>query len=189
MALDRAGVFGRCRYLWRTNWGAHVSYPDDSHLFDLLDAITGLRFTYQREGLAESTRATVWTPALGLREEEFLQWQRFEDPAQSVPALSGNLIAASTPFGELADFDWPATLVRIGLPVLGWDPAAQPCEKVCIQSSSHERCFEQQSRTSRPLEEACSTNLCFNLAASMRTSSSSKYSPLINMRARNTVTV
>ena len=63
--------------LWWNEWDSQVTYPDHSRLFDLMDAITGLRSTYRREWLAEYTPYRMDT-ALGQWDAEYQYWRRLQ---------------------------------------------------------------------------------------------------------------
>jgi len=67
--------------LWWNEWGSQTTYPDHSRLFDLMDAITGLRSTYRREWLAEYTPYRMDT-ALGRFDAEYQSWRRFQEKLQ-----------------------------------------------------------------------------------------------------------
>jgi hexosaminidase len=64
--------------LWWNEWESQVTYPDHSRLFDLMDAITGLRSTYRREWLAEYTAYRLGT-ALGQWDHEFQYWRHLQE--------------------------------------------------------------------------------------------------------------
>jgi len=64
--------------LWWNEWESQTTYPDHSRLFDLMDAITGLRPIYQREWLAEYAPYRLGT-ALGRWDAEYLYWKRLQE--------------------------------------------------------------------------------------------------------------
>jgi hypothetical protein len=59
--------------VWWNEWDSQVTHPDHSRLFDLMDAITGLRSKYRREWLAEYTPYRLDT-ALGQWDAEYQYW-------------------------------------------------------------------------------------------------------------------
>jgi hypothetical protein len=63
---------------WWNEWDSQVTHPDHSRLFDLMDAITGLRSAYRREWLAEYTPYRLDT-ALGHWDAEYQYWRRFQE--------------------------------------------------------------------------------------------------------------
>ena len=63
--------------LWWNEWGSETTYPDHSRLFDLMDAITGLKSPYRREWLAEYTPYRMGT-ALGRYDAEYQFWLCFQ---------------------------------------------------------------------------------------------------------------
>jgi hypothetical protein len=64
--------------VWWNEWDSQVTHPDHSRLFDLMDAITGLRSKYQREWLAEYTPYRLET-ALGQWDAEYQYWRRLHE--------------------------------------------------------------------------------------------------------------
>lgn len=60
--------------VWWNVWGSQVIHPDHSRLFDLMDAITGLRRKYRREWLEEYTPYRLDT-ALGQWDAEYQYWR------------------------------------------------------------------------------------------------------------------
>jgi hypothetical protein len=67
--------------LWWNEWGSQTTYPDHSRLFDLMDAITGLRSAYRQEWLDEYTPYRLGT-ALGRFDAEYQFWLRFQEHLQ-----------------------------------------------------------------------------------------------------------
>lgn len=73
--------------LWWNEWDSQVTYPDHSRLFDLMDAITGLRSTYQQEWLAEYTPYRLGT-ALGRWDDEYLHLKHLQERLQQFSETS-----------------------------------------------------------------------------------------------------
>jgi hypothetical protein len=67
--------------LWWNEWGSQTTYPDHSRLFDLMDAITGLRSNYRQQWLDEYTPYRLGT-ALGRFDAEYQFWLRFQEHLQ-----------------------------------------------------------------------------------------------------------
>jgi len=68
--------------LWWNGFESLLTYPDHSRLFDLMDAITGLRSAYQGEWLEEYTPYRLGT-ALGRFDEEYQYWHHFQEQLQN----------------------------------------------------------------------------------------------------------
>ena len=66
-----------------TNGDSQTTYPDHSRLFDLMDAITGLRSTYRREWLAEYTPYRMGT-ALGRWDDEYQSWKHLPGETKGI---------------------------------------------------------------------------------------------------------
>ena len=68
--------------LWWNEWESLTTYPDHSRLFDLMDAVTGIRTLYRREWLEEYTPYRMGT-ALGRFEKEYQYWLRLQEKLQA----------------------------------------------------------------------------------------------------------
>lgn len=64
--------------VWWNEWDSQVTHPDHSRLFDLMDAITGLRSQYRSEWLAQYTPYRLDT-ALGRWSAEYEYWRHFHE--------------------------------------------------------------------------------------------------------------
>jgi len=64
--------------LWWNEWESQVTYRDHSRLYDLMDAITGLRSQYRSEWLAEYTSYRLGT-ALGEWDAEYQYWRNLRE--------------------------------------------------------------------------------------------------------------